>query len=145
MKPIKIECPSCQQHIEINPPDNQSRPSNRIGNCLLAVIAAGVGFMAWMQWNTSRSSAWDYDVQNIENDAHQEYNRYITNANNRDLAPITLEEPGYFQIESTVFSNRLYGWDFITAIPEIETTYPPGRPGGYVRTGKIALLFRRPK
>jgi len=111
---------------------------------LMLLIAAGIGFIAWMQWHASGIGQWNYDVQTVENDAHAEYYRYATNAANRNLAPVTLEEPGDFSIETTVFSNGLYGWEFLAAVPELETTYPPNRPP-YVRTGKVDLLFRRRK
>ena len=59
MKPIKIECPSCQQQIEIVPP----KPGALLRTVLfiLTLILGGVltigGFYAWMAWRLSGPSS----------------------------------------------------------------------------------------
>jgi hypothetical protein len=58
MKPIKIECPSCQQHIEIVPPGPSA--IRRVMFFVLTLILGGVltvgGVYAWVALRLTRST-----------------------------------------------------------------------------------------
>jgi hypothetical protein len=47
MKSIKIECPSCQQPIEINPPDEKPRGQRPLIIVILAIAAIAAIIAAW--------------------------------------------------------------------------------------------------
>ncbi len=145
MKPIKIECPNCGQHIEVESETAGGVvpiASGRIFIVLLLLVCAGIVFLCWSQWRSSHGE-FDFQVRTIENSAHAEYDRYLTNGH-YDLTQFVLTQPGSFDVDYLVYSNRQYGWDLVNTMPLQETTYPLDKPP-YVRTGAMTLIFRRPK
>ena len=117
---------------------------------------------------------WEYKVVVVENFAHEmeknaEHEMSTNTSSGLDNLRYYKSDPGSFDFEASLYSSESLismggaGWELVSAVPQIETipdaeylaghTYIPSTstlnpdylPFANTRTGKVILLFKRPK
>ena len=166
---VKIECPRCQQHIEVETPV-QSAKTDRLmhvlaGLCLVGILVITVEVRPKAEFQAKQGVAtaqdalpapaptrWEYKVIDLENSSH-EYERGLLDETNRTadeyhrLALVRMSErqPGGFNFTGVGAMKFGSDWDLVTYIPLMET--PGGDEGSAIvhpRIGQLTLIFKRP-